>query len=446
MTSEPGSFARKTIVERKPQILHEVSQAHAYPAEIQATLVAYGEEIASGPIQPLHEDAPDVDLWNGAWAEVRGRTWLDVPWYFAETFFYRRLMEVVRFYQPGPWRDVDPFAPQKEAQLADALPVFLGILEQDSPPWPIRMGVWPIRMGVRPIRMGGCPGVPQTGPSTGGKKGRAPRTPKADAPQVTFTHVMHDALWGNRADLSNRTISATAGEGLQKERVQRQAAQRLLIDDARRIWRYLLDLQQAHGPAARVDVVADNSGLELLLDLRLADFLLESGLAREVRLHLKHMPFFVSDAMRRDLAYTLEQLSRTDPPGSTFASRLHAAIERSTLTVRDDPFWSTCLSYHSLPAHIEQELAASDLALFKGDVNYRRLLDDRHWPHTARMADIARHMPVPFCALRTLKGELIVDLEPGQAEELAAADPTWMINGQRGVVQFVDSRENNSRV
>ena len=47
------------------------------------------------------------------------------------------------------------------------------------------------------------------------------------------------------------------------------------------------------------------------------------------------------------------------------------------------------------------------------------------------------HVPAPFCALRTLKGELIVDLQPGQAEALAAADPTWLINGERGIVQFV---------
>jgi hypothetical protein len=31
----------------------------------------------------------------------------------------------------------------------------------------------------------------------------------------------------------------------------------------------------------------------------------------------------------------------------------------------------------------------------------------------------------------------MVDLQPGQAEQLAAHDPEWPINGRRGVVQVV---------
>jgi uncharacterized protein with ATP-grasp and redox domains len=380
MTSEPGSFARKTIVERKPQILREVGAAYRYPVEIEAGLRAYADEIAALPVAPLREEAPDVGLWNAAWAAFEGRTWLELPWYFAESFFYRRLMETVRYYQPGSWRDLDPFAPQKAGELDRALPRFASL----------------------------------------------PERPHAD-PQTAFAIMLRDALWGNRADLSNRTISARAEEGLADA-----GAERLLIDDTSRIWQHL-----SERAPAQVDIVTDNSGLELLLDLRLADALVRWGLAR-VRFHLKHMPFFVSDAMVRDLAHTLATLEESAGASAALASRVRAAIEDGRIVLCDDPFWSTCLTYHELPPQIEQELAGAELVLFKGDVNYRRLLDDRHWPYTAHLAEIAGHMPSPFAALRTLKGELIVDLEPGQAESLAAADPTWMIDGQRGVIQFID--------
>jgi uncharacterized protein with ATP-grasp and redox domains len=410
MTSTPGSFARQTIVERKPQILREVSQAYPYPPDIQAALAAFAVEIGAQPIRPLTEDAPDRELWNTALAPFAGRTWLEVPWYLAETLFYRRLMEIVRFYQPGPWRDVDPFAPQKAAGLEHALPAFLPILQQSYP------------------------------------------DPERLYSASAFTGMMHDALWGNLADLSNRTVTARADEGRLStdaglgRQADRRREDSLLIDDTPQIWRYLV-----HGPLVRVDLIADNSGLELLLDLRLVDFLLSAGLTRQVRIHLKRMPFFVSDAMVRDLHHTLHRCGAADSrgespsPGQEFAARLRRAMEAGQLVLRDDPFWSTCLSYRGgrvrpAPEPMVRELAGSDLVLLKGDVNYRRLLDDRQWPYTAHMADIAAGFPAPFVALRTLKGELIVDLQPGQAEALAASDPTWLINGQRGLVQFVNQK------
>jgi hypothetical protein len=378
MTSEPGSFARKTIVERKPQILREVSASYPYPPEIQDELRAFAHEIAALPIAPLQDEAPDVDPWNAARAPFAGLTWLQVPWYFAESFFYRRLMGVVRYYQPGPWYEVDPFAPQKASQLAHALPGFASLPERPHPD-----------------------------------------------PGMAFVTMLRDALWGNRADLSNRTVSARAEEGLAD-----RGSERLLIDDTPRIWQHLL-----RRAPARVDIVTDNSGLELLLDLRLADFLVRSGLA-EVHFHLKRMPFFVSDAMVRDLEHTLTGMEQHAGPSAALASRIRTALEAGQIVLHDDPFWSTWLTYHQLPPRIASELAGADLLLFKGDVNYRRLLDDRHWPPTAHLQEIAGHMPAPVAVLRTLKGELIVDLQPGQAEALAAADPTWMIDGQRGVIQF----------
>ena len=93
--------------------------------------------------------------------------------------------------------------------------------------------------------------------------------------------------------------------------------------------------------------------------------------------------------------------------------------------------------FRQMTPSLRAELARSDLAILKGDVNYRRLLDDRHWPHTTRLEEIAAYFPAPFLVLRTLKGEIMVGLESGQAEALAAQDPTWLINGKRGLIQLV---------
>ncbi|NLX43146.1 MAG: protein-glutamate O-methyltransferase family protein, partial [Chloroflexi bacterium] len=79
----------------------------------------------------------------------------------------------------------------------------------------------------------------------------------------------------------------------------------------------------------------------------------------------------------------------------------------------------------------------SDLILLKGDVNYRRLLEDRDWPPTTDLAEVTRYMPAPFVTLRTLKAELVVGLAPGLAESLAAEDPDWLVNGERGVIHYV---------
>ena len=49
-----------------------------------------------------------------------GRSWLDLPWYFAETYFYRRLLEAVGYFQPGPWQGHDPYAAQKREEEGQA--------------------------------------------------------------------------------------------------------------------------------------------------------------------------------------------------------------------------------------------------------------------------------------------------------------------------------------
>ena len=93
--------------------------------------------------------------------------------------------------------------------------------------------------------------------------------------------------------------------------------------------------------------------------------------------------------------------------------------------------------FRQMPLHLRQDLAEAGLVLVKGDVNYRRLLDDRRWPPTTRMEEVCTYFPAPFVALRTLKGEIVVSLGPGQAQALQMEDPTWLIDGKRGIIQLV---------
>jgi hypothetical protein len=381
MTSE--SFARYTVLHRLPSILVDVIAENTYPPEIVASLHTLHGEISSRPIARLTESAPDVAAWNQAWKVYQGRTWVEIPWYFAESYFYRRLLEATRYFQPGDWQGHDPFQARKRRALEE--------------------------------------GVAWQGLSEGGLVARC------GDERECFVSLLHASLWGNRADLSNIALAARPEDDLEGS-----SGDNLLIDHTEATWA-LVSTRRLR----RVDFVCDNAGLEILLDLALADFLLGRGLCRQVVFHLKDRPFFVSDAMVKDVYPMLAALRQLGGVRAALADRLEAYRRVGQWSLRDDAFWTSWLGFHELPPRIRHELAESDLVILKGDLNYRRLLDDRRWPPTTRLADVTGYFPRPFLALRTLKAEIIVGLQEGRAEALTEVDPDWQINGRLGLIHLV---------
>ena len=392
MTSDPASFARKTIIERKAQIIARVMADHDYSGEIVDKLTMFRDEIlhpdhGSSIIQPLSETGDDAAFWNAALAAYEGHSWLEVPWYFAETYFYRRLLEATGYFIP-PTGGRDPFAPQKRAQEASAVRQLAAI--------------WP---GIAAV-----------------------------AGDAGFLSLLHACLWGNRADLSNFTIDQQAVGDTVADRAN------ILIDHTDAARSLLAD------GIDEVAFVNDNVGADSLFDLVLADYLLTQGWVQHVTFHLKNRPFFVSDAMPQDIERMIDLLLA--PPAEAGASadagasvaelgsRLSEALAERRLTLTTHPFWTQCLGFRDMPDAVRAPLQRADLVILKGDVNYRRLLDDRHWPPSTPLAIAAADFPRPFLVLRTLKGEIIAGLKPGQAECLAAEDPTWLINGLRGLIQL----------
>ncbi len=192
----------------------------------------------------------------------------------------------------------------------------------------------------------------------------------------------------------------------------------------KRVQQYLSGLAK---PAERVDFLADNAGVELTNDLALADYLLTSEIAQEVRFHLKAHPTFVSDAMGKDLHHTIDFLAGS----SSAAIRLHGKrlsshLESGRLQLSEHFFWNSPLAMWQMPDGLRNELASASLVISKGDANYRRILGDRHWPYTTPLEKAASYFPCPLLLLRTLKSEVAAGLPAGKPEEIAAKDPAWM--------------------
>ncbi|WP_432975886.1 damage-control phosphatase ARMT1 family protein [Dactylosporangium sp. CA-233914] len=174
LSNEPGSFPQSVLRDRHPKIVRRVLADLPYAHDVQARLEMLLQERV---VTPLDAGAHDAAAWAVWGADLFGRSWYDVPFLFAENFFYRRLLEAVGYYGEGAWRGIDPFGPQKAADL----PGERELAELDA-----------------------LQELPEPEQAAG---------------------LVRAALWGNRADLGFRLVAGHT------ERVDE-----LLVDDSERLW------------------------------------------------------------------------------------------------------------------------------------------------------------------------------------------------------------------
>lgn len=402
MTGEPGSFAYHTMTTRFPAIIQNVLDDHAgqYPDSIiRAIQSLYHELVQNQPIQPLQTTASDGPGWTEAWKPYRGRTWLDIPWYFAEAFIYRRLVEAAGYFggneeagEARRWIGIDPFLPRKQAEL------------QNPATWQVLAAAL----------------------------NHAPNN-SADS----FQALLHHCLWGNRADLSYTKVAEVAGGQI----VIVTEQENLLVDDTEAVLAHLQEPASSDPWSAvggRIDFICDNAGTELLMDLALVDFLLRFDWAGHITLHVKAHPTFVSDTTLPDIELTLAAIKAQGVPEfSALAERLENHLAQERLYIRPNLVWNSSRFFREIPADLQAELSRARLVIIKGDANYRRLLGDSRWPTTVPVTVAIPYFPAPFVALRTLKSDPIVGLPSGLAERLDQDDAEWRVNGKRGMIQAI---------
>jgi uncharacterized protein with ATP-grasp and redox domains len=391
---EPNSFAHNTVVKRLPNIVRRVLSDNDFSQPIVQQLETLLEEIPSARIRHLKDsEAPDASQWTEFIAPYLDHDWLQIPWFLAETYLYRRILEATGYFNPGEGYQVDPYAYQKQRALETTHGAITNLNIQPN--------TW--------IKLSG-------------------KTFDYLASLLTIN------LWGNRADLS---LWPADQQNEQPQHTDLQASHsHILVNDTSAVIDYLIG-QVDKSP--RIDFITDNAGIELVYDLALTDFFLSSTLASTVVLHLKYHPTFVSDAIIKDVEQTIDFLTNNFPSDiKKLGQRLQAHLGTNRLQLQNEFFWTSPLSFWEMPERIRQQLVQSNLLISKGDANYRRLLGDRHWPYTTSFADIVSYLPAPLVALRTLKSEVAAGLEPEQIKVLEAQDPNWLTNGKRGVIQFVN--------
>jgi uncharacterized protein with ATP-grasp and redox domains len=394
MMSQAGSFAHFTLTQRMPTIAQQVIEENDFPSSIQEKLERLIQELPEGIVRSLEDDsAPDLAQWQRYLEPFLGKRWLDIPWFFAEAYFYRRIVEATQYFQPGAYQGVDPFALQKRRGLETAKE---SIRELST-----RVNAW----------------IEQE------------QNEGSESEKNSLIALLYSVLWGNRADLSLWPIDTEQLNFSQEIHLEQS---QILVDDTSIIADRVANLQ-----GMRFDIIVDNAGFELFCDLCVADFLLATETAKTLYLHLKPHPTFVSDATIEDVYRTLKVMaSETDRNVQLLAHRLQEYIAKDRLQCRDDYFWTSPLVFWEMPEPLRQDLAESALILVKGDANYRRCLGDRHWPFTTAFEDIVSYFPAAFVALRTLKSEVAAGLGADQIERLNREDSNWLTNGQWGVIQL----------
>ena len=112
--TQPGSWSHTSVKDRLPVIAQRVIEENQFSPIINSNLQQLQDEIPKKPIRQLmDEDAPDHESWQKYIQPYLGKNWLAVPWFFVETYFYRRIIEAVDYFNLHQ----DPFEYQKQQGL-----------------------------------------------------------------------------------------------------------------------------------------------------------------------------------------------------------------------------------------------------------------------------------------------------------------------------------------
>ncbi|KAK6454816.1 Ty3 transposition effector [Scheffersomyces xylosifermentans] len=279
---------------------------------------------------------------------------------------------------------------------------------------------------------------------------------------ILFKEFIDISLWGNATDLSLLAGNVTLEDikSVQGAEVRKKNEENILVNDTEVAWKHLIGSK-----SKRIDIVLDNSGFELFADLIFTLFVLDSKIVEEVHLHCKEIPWFVSDTMPKDFDNLLKQLQdpefypaiQTDEHDKKsidfLYSQLSKYVKSNKIVIDSHRFWTLDYNFWYIPEFkdLYETLSKSDLIIFKGDLNYRKLTGDLQWDKTTPFDTAIQQLSsakLPILSLRTCKADVVVGLPKGVNETLIEKYKAqgneigefWSSSGKWAVISFSDGQ------
>ncbi|KAH8306047.1 hypothetical protein KR018_008269, partial [Drosophila ironensis] len=261
-----------------------------------------------------------------------------------------------------------------------------------------------------------------------------------------FRNLLRIVLWSNHFEMQMSCYNFSEEENQNDINVLAQVAdldRNVIVDDTTQIWNCLMKKQTKLGVI--VDFICDNGGFEFFSDMLFLEYLVDNNLATQVRLHVKSIPWYISDIMRKDIEWTIQYLMKheNDVLSSVGAKWMRLMNSGKIIVAPESHFWTGPQSYFvmvEMDLPLYKMLTAGRLVIFKGDLNYRKLMGDFIWDTAEEFITCLRGFrPTNICAIRTVKCEVVCGLPEGMSDSLLLTDPMWMISSNYGLIQYTDS-------
>lgn len=107
--AEENSFARETMSSRIPSIAKNVLEHHQHrftSDQVEQLTELYHAMVNDQAIQRISDAQDDSQMWLSELDKYKGYTWLKMPWFLSESYFFRLLLEFSGYFSTG----FDPFS------------------------------------------------------------------------------------------------------------------------------------------------------------------------------------------------------------------------------------------------------------------------------------------------------------------------------------------------